>query len=173
MTNSIDAIAESIKPMILDCAKIISVDGFDRSGKSWVSKFLSEKLNCFHVEIDKFYDASSRDQKTDYTTCKQLINSNTTKGITSIIDGVMIEDELKALDIKPDIRIYVRALNKSGIWVHESLVLASDEEIASLSEGGYPVGDVYLNSLIRDTLRYFKRVDPIKKSDYIFNNQIW
>ena len=149
---------------------IVTIDGYDRVGKSWVCAYLSKELNLFPIELDDFI---GENRKVDHARLKASV-SNPTKGTSGcIINGVMVLKELDQIGVQPTYKIYVKALNSGGGWVHHECTGASDEAIKFAREHGFPVGTIYLSSLLADCIQYHRDYSPHLSANAIFENQYW
>lgn len=84
--------------------KIIAIDGPTGSGKSKLATYLAEKLNTSPIHLDKYLQNDDRNyyKKLDYD---QIKNDILTKKHI-IIEGILMLEVLKKLQIKPELTIF-------------------------------------------------------------------
>lgn len=104
-----------------DGIKLISIDGEDGSGKSTLAKHLSESLNIIHLNLDdeRYFEKNKGGYVKHLKYEKIKLDLDFLSNAKAhIFDGVCNLKILQQLDIKPDLRIYVKEL-VYGIWGYE------------------------------------------------------
>lgn len=150
---------------------LVSVDGYDRVGKSHLSNHLAQILRLRLIELD---DLLGADRTVDVQRLKHAVNARSaTEERGCLVNGVLILDELATAELTPTHRIYVKALNRNGDWVHSDWTAASDEEIQHARREGMPIGTVYPSSLIAQCAEYHRKTWPHLSADSILENQNW
>lgn len=152
---------------------VISIDGFDRVGKSFVSERLGLAIGIPVIDLDCML---SDDHRSDVSPTK--LQSAVSKAFVTasavIVNGVLVLHDIKRAQLKSDLAVYVKAIREtSRIWVHKGWVNATDEEILVARNGGYPIEGVYPSNLIDKCSRYHRTYTPHLNADIVFLNSHW
>jgi len=140
--------------------KLISVDGFAGAGKDMVSSYLSEILSIPVVYLNDFF---SRDQKVlesfKFENFAQAI-AKLKQNSSVIVGGILVQDVLARVNIKPDVLLYVKRVNQYGLWVDgfklDKFIRLGDASAASNF-------DLFQDQLVQ----YHLRVHPHERADII------
>ncbi len=102
--NDIEELKRYLKSILpVNKGGIISVDGKDGCGKTYVSKYLTTSFSLLHIELDKFIK-EKKDKFIDFINYKELaltINEALKCNHTIIIDGVCVLSVLQRLKLNP------------------------------------------------------------------------
>jgi len=182
--NNIKELTKYIKSiMSVIQSGIISVDGKDGSGKTYVSDYLSKTLHLLHLELDKFIK-EKKDQYVDFIDYEKLVLAIKETPIGKdiiVIDGVCVLSVLQRLDIKPKCTIYVKRTNNTGYWYDENyfnldstpekIIKNDDEETKKFLE---LMNTEYIpnknETIFHEIIKYHFDYKPHIKSDIIFEN---
>ena len=99
----------------LNCPAIVTIDGIDGAGKSYLAKDISEKLN---IDIIDSENPQYRDQGAGYfqnsyklDVVKQKIDINKGKRSSIIFSSCCALSILEKINIKPTFKIYIKRIN--------------------------------------------------------------
>lgn len=170
-------------------SQLISIDGVDGSGKSYLSEFLVKEKGYSYIDIDGDYLIPNDGKYIEfirYSVLKaDVIKLLSLKKII-IIDGICILKILENIDLEPDIKVYVKKII-FGEWRDGRLfdyscniedVLAAKrkeaqefENNAAFIEGREP--EILNNSeenMQDEIIRYHFEYQPENNTDIIFEN---
>jgi hypothetical protein len=119
--RSIDALCEQIKARIGKQTKpIIGVDGMDGVGKTKLGTQLAQRLDARLISLD---DYLLREQGGYVAHLKVHDIQRQMEGSerTTIVEGVCFRDAAQRCGITVDVYIYVRRIDKYGIWQDEEV----------------------------------------------------
>ncbi len=183
-----DFLFESIKSQNL---QIISIDGMDGSGKSTLASYLAKHLNMYHMALDE--DKYLITQKGTYVNFIRYdiletdLSEFRDKNQRIIIDGICILEILDNINIKPDLKIYVKNVKRlaaSFHWfdgeifdysrdVEEVLKEKEDNlkvfiDMEAMMEGREPQTFESKESIFHEIMRYHFKYKPDLNADIIF-----
>jgi len=98
--------------------RIISVDGVDGSGKSYLAKFLSHSSKYSYIDIDGEYLIPNNGKFIEFINYKKLksdINCFLASGYILVIDGICATKILKNIGLEADVKIYIKK-TIAGEW---------------------------------------------------------
>ena len=104
--------------------KIISIDGKDGSGKTFLAKEICKGSNYIHFPLDDKYLIKQKSTYVDNIKndeLKQDIILNLEKNNVLIIDGICILKILDNINISSELKIYVKKLLSFGYWSDSDL----------------------------------------------------
>ena len=162
-----------IKNYLNEQPLIISIDGKEGSGKSTLSKTISDKLGFVYIELDSDrYLEKNKGQYVkfiSYDTLKEDITKLLENRKNIVIEGICILKILNIIGIKPSIKIYIKRMSKDGhFWYDEKLFdySKSPDEIIEQE-------DENLQEFIRISAEIEgKTFDPIPLEESIFHEII-
>jgi uridine kinase len=141
-------------------AKLISVDGFSGAGKGMVSTYLNDILSIPVIYIDDFFPRDGKFLESfkfeNFSAAITKLNQNS----SVIVDGIMVQDILARLNIKPDLLVYVKRMNQYGIWL-DSFKL--DKFIRQGEDNDTSKFDLFEDQLVQ----YHLRVCPHERADIV------
>jgi len=165
---------------------IISIDGIDGSGKSYLSEYLSNALHCKAIHFDDYLEQNKGSflEALDYKSIKEDIATSLNKNKYTIIEGVCLLQVGKEIDSKPNCAIYVKKLYYN-IWKGGELykdAKNAEERICleerqlntfAIIEAGIektppPTEDTKLSKMRCELIKYHWLYRPEKISDFIF-----
>jgi len=142
-------------------AKLISVDGFSGTGKGMVSTYLNEILSIPVVYLDDFFPRGGKFPETFRSENFSAAIAKLNQSSSVIVDGIMVQEVLARVNIKPDLLLYVKRMNQYGIWL-DSFKL---EKFIRLGEDDHTSKyDPFQDQLVQ----YHLRVLPHERADIIF-----
>jgi len=100
--------------------RLIAIDGVDGSGKSSLSKNLSEELGYRHINLDDYLE-KNRGNFVKYIKYQVLENEIQRTKKPIIIEGICVLAVLKNLGLRPDYLIYIKRMSEFEIWKDEDL----------------------------------------------------
>ena len=171
---------------------IISIDGKNGSGKSTLAKIISVELGFSHIELDSDrYLEKNKGKYVNYIfydILKKDITELLEKQKSIVIEGICILQILEIIEIKPNIKIYVKRMSKDGnFWYDAKLFNYSkspDEiikqeknilqkfirissEIEGITFNQTPIKD----SLTYEIIRYHHKYKPDLNADIIYERK--
>lgn len=93
--------------------EIISIDGIDASGKTYLATRLAQALGAGHVETDNFLDPNPRGEYVQFIRYEDLarcLDEHLRAGKSVVVDGVCMELVWARLRRTPTRRVYVKLL---------------------------------------------------------------
>jgi hypothetical protein len=140
--------------------KLISVDGFSGAGKDMVSSYLNEILSIPVIYIDDFFPRDKKKLESfNFEKFAQAI-AKLKQNSSVIVNGIMVQDVLARVNIKPDVLLYVKRVNQYGLWSDgfklDKFIRLDDDSVDS----NY---DLFQDQLVQ----YHLRVHPHERADII------
>ena len=167
---------------------IVSIDGKDGSGKSFLANLLSENSEFVHLNLDD--DRYLIKQKSTYVdfikydNLKNDIDDYLNKNKKIIVDSICILKILNNIDINSGLIIYVKKLTQNGYWFEgdnfnykrdvEDILNECEEELKSFIEieakieNKEPVKYKHRESIFHEIIRYHHEYKPDENADFIF-----
>lgn len=164
---------------------VIGIDGGSGSGKSSLSKKISEATGAKVFHLDDFIN----EKKVGYfIDIDKLRKSVTTYEGVVIIEGCCLQKILKMADLSTSINIYVKEMNL-GLWLREEIyditgangclkkVLDQENEKLSAVELVFPESPMqkidntkhnFISKLNKEIIIYHYEYKPHKKTNYIY-----
>jgi uridine kinase len=99
----------------IQSAKIIGIDGFDGSGKTYLSHEIGKKLNIPVLNLDD-YLIKGKESYVEHLKYKEISEFIEKNKNSFIIEGVCLLDVLKKLHLDLDCLIYIKLLDEDGVW---------------------------------------------------------
>ena len=112
--------SEILKILKKNNYRLIAIDGVDGSGKSSLSKNISEELGYFHINLDEYLE-KNRGNFVKYIKYEVLENKIQSIKKPIIIEGVCVLAVLKNLGMRPDYLIYIKRMSEFESWKDEHL----------------------------------------------------
>ena len=106
--------------------RLIAIDGVDGSGKSSLSKNISEELGYCHINLDNYLE-KNRGNFVKYIKYEVLQNKIQSIKKTIIIEGVCVLAVLNKLGMRPDYLIYIKRMSEFDFWKDEDLCDVEDD----------------------------------------------
>lgn len=161
------SVMNSVKAFCLNNACIISLDGVDGVGKSTLAHKIAKEIGLKHFNLDKFLTkkCDMYIKYIDYEQLKKKIILEIQSNKTVVVEGICVKQILKAINLDPDLSIYIKILDRYGFWIHQILFppdKSADEVINYRKDKGLPLG------YKEDIIRYHYTFKPHKCADYIF-----
>lgn len=158
----------------LPAAPVIGIDGVKGSGKTTLARYLATHMDAGLISLDAFLaDRNvSYEDRIERASLKEKILVLKMCGQALIVEGFCLLSVLEAIDVRPDLLVYVKRVWEDGRPFDADLL--SDEvteermlgEIAEWARGmGIEDADPLLE---RDAVRYHKRVRPQEKAFYVY-----
>ena len=182
--NKINELTQYIETVISEIdGGILSIDGKDGSGKTYLSDSLSKTLNLIHINLDEFI-VKKKDKYIAFINYEKLdlaIKDALIKNDIVIVDGVCVLSVLQKLKIIPKYSIYVKKTNNRGCWLDEhyfdlesspEVVFKKDKE--EIREFSKLINQKYIDDeddgLFQEIINYHFDFKPHIKADIIFEN---
>lgn len=162
---------------------IISIDGKDGSGKSYLALCLCcRNENFIYFDLDTHYWSSKKlpyVKNIDYEMLQNNIRNTLSDKEIVVIDSVCTLSILEKLSLNPKIAIYIKKLDDSSRWISgknfdyncdlESLI----EERKRVSQIPLELGEpesitTYIETLSDEVIRYHHRYKPDENADIIY-----
>lgn len=170
--------------------KVIGIDGKDGAGKSYLATALSRTQGAEVLSLDE-YVAGGQGGYTAYLDLAAIKHRLISLGPPVIIEGVCLLAAAEQIDVRIDIRIYVKRMGPCGTWQDEEecdpalppeeLIAELDTELKQFGKydailGGSSPGvkenmedcDVALPGLVKELIRYHAKYRPASNADYVF-----
>jgi uridine kinase len=94
-------------------SQLISIDGVDGSGKSYLSEFLVKEKGYSYIDIDGDYLIPNDGKYIEFIRYN-VLKADVIKLLSSrriiVIDGICILKILENIDLEPDIKVYVKKI---------------------------------------------------------------
>jgi hypothetical protein len=180
-TRMVDLAADVARRHALEPARIISVDGWDGSGKTTLATDLAAHLSFAHYELDAYLHREQGGflEHLDYARLATALRTRAPATQPPLVEGICVLQVLDRLDLRSDIKIYVRRISASGIW-HDGLridpsktveqVIADDRRAAEL--WAEIDGEQFVRGhepLAWEVIRYHYAYTPHETADFYFN----
>ena len=169
---------------------MISIDGVNGSGKSYLSSFLSKKNGYSYIDIDGDYLIPNKGKYIDfirYHELKAKITSLLTVNKIIVVDGICILKVLNRIGFNSDIKIYVKKL-RLDLWrdgdlfdYHRNIADVLSEKRASLEdfenvsayiEGRSPEINDSEEDMFHEIIRYHFEYEPDINADIVFERDV-
>ena len=160
---------------------IVSIDGYDGTGKSTLAKSLCLKLQAVHIEVDNFLD-KNKGGYLDHLRYTELATAITTRSATDrllLVDGVCVRQILKTISVEANLAVYVKQVGVGG-WekrtmfedyatpsdaiAHERALLAQYAQIEGSPQSQLPTFQVEL-------IQYHYDFRPHERSEIVYVNR--
>ncbi len=98
--------------MRLPGGSLITVDGMDGSGKTYLAQALADKLRYRHVEIDRFLNQKQGGflEQIRYDELGDAL-PEVHAGSSTVVDGCCIQEVMKRVGRVPELKIYVKKVD--------------------------------------------------------------
>lgn len=166
--KTVEELTSAIAPRL---KRIHVIDGFPSSGKTTLSSSLANNLDLVVVHTDDFvkknqgsyFEHFKFDELTDYLA----------KTSTCLFEGICALKILKAVNIEPDLIVYVKQMTKWG-WIHQDELEIGyqsqlNKKLASLvpdEEFSFYENDQ--EDLLIEVAEYHRAFLPHEKADFIY-----
>ena len=169
---------------------VISIDGVNGSGKSYLSSFLSKKNGYSYIDIDGDYLIPNKGKYIDfirYNELKGKIAALLTGDKTIVVDGICILKVLNKIGFNSDIKIYVKKL-RLGRWRDGNLFdyrrniadvlsekrasLEEFENVSACIEGRSPEINDSEEDMFHEIIRYHFEYEPDINADIVFERGV-
>jgi adenylate kinase family enzyme len=162
--------------------KIISLDGKNGSGKSYLSGFLSKNFEYIHLNLDSdrylIKNQVKYVESIRYINLKNDIKNNIDKDRISLIDGICVQKILDIIRVQPNLKIYVKRLSLSGHWIDgyyfdynrdvEEILEEDMDEQKSFLEKVMKTNYEHRENIFHEIVRYHHEYRPDINADLIF-----
>lgn len=165
--------------------RLIAIDGVDGSGKSSLSKNISEELGYCHINLDEYLE-NNRGNFVKYIKYEVLENKIQSIKKAIIIEGVCVLAVLKNLGMRPDYLIYIKRISEFDFWKddhlcdvkvdidafieNENLELQKFSEVMSNIEGEeFNPENSKIPKLREEIIRYHYEFKPHKHANLVYN----
>lgn len=166
-------------------AGLIGIDGIDGSGKTTLSKKLSDELGYTHINLDDYVDRNCG-TFVEHIRYDELLSSIHSTQSPVILEGVCLLAVLEKLQRKADLLIYVRRITDYGSWRDEDkcdivgdvdeLILKEKETLRTFCEAmarfegkNFDANACDIPPLVEELIRYHHRYAPHRRADIIYD----
>jgi uridine kinase len=182
--NKDDLLLE-LRERFLDCKSIIiTIDGRDGVGKTYIGKQIAKKLPFHLIQLDKylFEEQGAFIDYLNYKRLEQRIRQLLETSLSIIIEGVCVLEVLKRINIQSDCRIYVRSYwklfhyneeantAKERIELEEQKIKEFAKVEAAIEQKPFIESEFHLSGLECDIINYHFEHFPDKNADILLNN---
>ncbi|HUC89889.1 MAG TPA: hypothetical protein VMR45_03735 [Patescibacteria group bacterium] len=151
--------------------RIITIDGVDGSGKSTLSKELHKVLGgtlldeeTYSVEGVGYFVPETKKLKSDIAPCL--------KKLPIIYESCFMEEILKTIGLKPDLRIYIKEMSQMDGWGYEySLDCKTEDEAVKEIQQSIPNGLKANAKFDIQMVKYHYQFRPHENADIIYHRQ--
>jgi adenylate kinase family enzyme len=168
----------------LSAGTVISIDGFDGSGKSFLASRIAEYFKFQHIKVDDYIEKN----KGAYVDCiktnelKPIIKLLLSKGVGVTVDGVCVNKVMDMLSMPAGIKIYVKKVTHNWYW-HEvdkfnrditaDEVIEKEESMTKMVMDRLGKRDIqeYMPMLTKEIIKYHYEYWPHESADIIFERQ--
>jgi hypothetical protein len=141
--------------------KLISIDGFFGTGKSMVSAYLAQAFALPVVYVDDYFAKDGKSLELFKFENFAATVAKLRQGSSTIVDGIMVQDVLARTGSRADFFIYVKEVNRHGIWSNgfklDKLIRSDDDNLPTKP-------DRFEDELVE----YHLRFRPHERADIIF-----
>jgi adenylate kinase family enzyme len=163
--------------------EIISIDGIDGSGKTYLAMRLAQELGAEHVEVDSFLDRNRGGYVPfiRYEELARCLDDFLRAGRSVVIDGVCMESVLARLGKAPTCRVYVKRMGPgppSPYWKDESdfAERTPEEVIEGWARSAQVLNEMWATTevktgsgaLDKEVLQYHHEQRPHERADVIY-----
>ena len=185
--SEVEDLTEHLLSLELTGGSLITVDGMDGSGKTYLAKALADKLRYRHVEIDRFLNKKQGgflDQIRYHELGDALQQADA--GSSTVVEGCCIQEVMKRVGRVPELKIYVKEVDvkqmdgeRTERWTNGNFLIEYDnaqDAIAGEEEGLSEFqtlileeqGQADLPCLQKELIHYHFQRLPHKTADLIF-----
>ncbi len=141
--------------------RIVTIDGFDGSGKTTLGAKISRALGCFAIDLDDFV------LENEAETFFEFLNQSELKEATAdflrdsklfVVSGVMMTKVIQFQQWPDPFKIYVKKQRSEGIW-HDGWDIDSEQGPSGL-----------LTELDKELLAYHREYRPHECCDCLFQH---
>jgi len=125
-------LAEYLLASELPGGSLITVDGLDGSGKTYLAKALADKFGYRHVEIDRFLN-QKQGGFLDQIRYAKLGDALRQAGASIVVEGCCIQEIMNRVERVPELKIYIKH-KRVGQWGCDFLVKYENAEDAIAGE---------------------------------------
>ena len=119
--NSVDLLCGRFKAELAkNGSLVIGLDGLDGIGKTTLARELAQRLNAKLISLDQYEEKGHR-RYVENLRCSDIIVDISS---ITVIEGVCLRAVEERCQIFIDLHIYVRRIDKYGIWDDEELCLS-------------------------------------------------
>lgn len=161
--------------------RVVTIDGWSGSGKTALTKNIGQTLGLTHYQLDDFLHENRGGylKEIDYSRLSESLTSGIRKGHAILIEGVCIQEVMKRIRLVPNLKVYLRKVDSSGIW-HDGLKLDPSktaeqvitQERESIQKLAAILGEEHHQPdecLSFEIIRYHYAWQPHKTSDLYFD----
>ena len=180
--RNVDDLVAELEKCLTQGHVVISVDGTDGSGKTRLATALSSALGAENIELDRLLERNKGGflDYLDYGELQQKIRNASVSSRRTVVEGVCVQKVLNKINVKPDVRVYVKRLIGSD-WTDgkpfeqnktADQIIAEEEDKLNLFRGLQGSAGSFVSGGIpgvkKEVIRYHCEYGPHKAADYIF-----
>lgn len=165
--NTVKELIIALRNKLQDSKSIVSIDGVDGVGKTTLSAKIAKELSLSIIELDDFVQ-ENQDGYVNYIDYDRLLKKIVSNKY-SVIEGICVLQVLNKIKIKPDVRVYIKVVDRYGFCNGQIKYYppdkSADEVINDRKAKGFSVG------YEADVIHYHYSFKPHENSDFIFQRQ--
>lgn len=103
--------------------KVVGIEGFMGSGKSFLAKRISEELNGMVVDTDDFLiptdlkvSKTPYSERLNYARLQSILYKATASGELVQISGICLRDILSRILVVPELFVYIKKYEGNNLW---------------------------------------------------------
>lgn len=140
---------------------VVAIEGHSTSGKTTLSKALSERLNAVPLSTDAYARPGSTAggyvERMEHERLGADVDRMVANGALVLIEGIALRDTLRKVSTVPYVFIYVKRITPAGLW-------ADDPE--NYLKAGRPAS--WLSWTDRQSVEYHLRESPHERADMVY-----
>ncbi len=189
-TDNIEGIFKEVQKNIhRNKIRVISIDGDTGAGKSTLAQSISNKMEIEHLKLDKeryFHQNQGGCLKyIKYEILLSDINEIDNSGNIAIVDSVCVLKILDNIEVKSDLKLYVKRLSSYGHWydgskfdyTRSAAEIIQEEingammvnQVVNLPANTYDADSVRRNTLQDEIIEYHFEYRPDDGADIVYN----
>lgn len=172
LSLSTEEIVSAISPRSM---QVIAIDGFQASGKTTLARSLATHWNLQVISAD---DYLNRNQGGFFAHLKlEELSDSLQKTTPCIFEGLCALQILEAVELSPDLMIYVKRMTIQGGWADameiDTSMLSSSGIVLPTQNATEPLNplQVSLRALWEEVAQYHKLYQPHKRADVFYERR--
>jgi len=165
--------------------KIVGIDGKDGAGKSTIARKVSSELKIRHINLDDYVEKHSGTYVPNIKN-EELLAAINSSNNPLIIEGVCLLAIMEKFNLKPDLSVYVKKMDRYGFWhdrdecdleedvddfiLKEKKCLRSFAEFEARLEGARMSTENIEFPLSEEIIKYHHGFKPHIKANIIYEN---
>lgn len=143
-------------------AKLVGVEGFCGSGKSFLAEAVASTMPSTTIHLDNFVvgddEARPYAERIDYKGLRMSVDGAAARRELVLIEGICLRSVLERLDRQVNLFVYVKRMSPTGLW-HDGIHLEDAESADSIG---------ILDEPERSDFSYHSIVRPHELADIVY-----